>query len=318
MNSIKTLTMKTKQWHWIWAVVGSLMMWVAIGVFSRNFNLSSLAANLASASFLTLSALGQMIVMTTGRGAIDLSIPNVITLGAFLTMGLTGGKDSRFLPVLVIVLIVGAIVGILNSLLVVWMKITPMVATLAVGYIVSSIISFYNRDFNTLVVCNVLKMAVTKKILGLPLICYLVIGITILIYLLFRRVTYGRALLALGQNKKAAALSGIRVIRVETLAYVMSGMLAALTGVFLSARVGGAFLGMGDTYMLDTVGSVVVGGTLAMGGRAVPAGTLFGALFFSLLVTAMQVANFSIGVQYIVKGVLIILVLVLSTNKSDA
>lgn len=317
MNRITTLAMKTKQWHWIWAAAGSLIMWSAIGAFSRNFNLASLAANLASASFLTLAALGQMIVMTTGRGAIDLSIPNVITLGAFLTMGLTGGKDSRFLPVLVFVLTVGAVTGILNSLLVVRMNIAPMIATLATGYIVSSIISIYNRGFNTLAVCHMLKTAVTKKILGLPFICYFVFGITIFIWLMFRRVTYGRALLALGQNKKAAALAGIRVDRVETLAYVMSGMLAALTGVFLSARVGGAFLGMGDTYLLDTVGSVVIGGTLAMGGRAAPAGTLFGALFFGLLVTAMQVANFSIGVQYIVKGIVIILVLVLSTGKSD-
>lgn len=315
MNNLKT---KTKQWYWIWAVAGSLIMWIAVGAFSRNFNISSLFANLTSASFLTLAALGQMIVMTTGRGAIDLSIPNVITLGAFLSMGLIDGKNSRFLPVLLIALAMGACIGALNSILVVYMKITPMVATLAMGYIVSSIISIYNRKFNTLAVCDILKTIARKRILGLPLICYIVIGITILIYFLFRLVTYGRALLALGQNKKAASLAGIKVKRVEIIAYIMSGILAAVTGVFLSARVGGAFLGMGDTYMLDTVGSVVVGGTLAMGGRAVPVGTLFGALFFSLLVTAMQVANFPIGVQYIVKGALIILVLVLSTKKSES
>lgn len=314
MSNIKSLT---KQWYWIWAVLGSLVMWMAVGVISGNFNVTSLIANLTSASFLTIAALGQMIVMTTGRGAIDLSIPNVITLGAFLSMGFINGDDGKFIQVSFAVLLAGALIGFLNSFLVIYMRITPMVATLAVGYIVSSAISLYNRNFNTLAVCDVLQTVVRKRILGIPLICYVVMIITLGIYYLFRSVTYGRALLALGQNKKAAALAGVKVNKVEIIAYVMSGILAALTGILLSARVGGAFLGMGDTYMLDTVGSVVVGGTLALGGRAVPGGTLFGALFFSLLVTTMQVANFSIGVQYIIKGSLIILVLVLSTKKAD-
>ena len=102
---------------------------------------------------------------------------------------------------------------------------------------------------------------------------------------------------------------------VETLAYMMSAMLAAICGFFLSGRVGGAFLGMGDSYLMDTVGSVVIGGTLASGGRAVTVGTLFGALFLSFVVAAMQVANFSIGVQNMIKGAIIILVLALSSNR---
>lgn len=314
MSGIKRLT---AQYHWIWAVLGAFAMWIAVGVISGNFNFTSLVANFTSASFLTIAALGQMIVMTTGRGAIDLSIPNMITLSAFLTMGMIDGHNERFVPVLLVVLLAGMAVGLCNSILVVCMRITPMVATLAMGYIVSSIISLYNRGYNAMKVCDILMGLTRKRLLGVPLVCFVVMLITGAVWLLFHSVTYGKALLALGQNKKAAALAGIRVNRVEIIAYIMSAALASVTGFLLSARVGGAFLGMGDTYMLDTVGSVVIGGTLASGGRAVPGGTLFGALFLCLAVTAMQVANFSVGMQNIVKGALIILVLVLSTGNNN-
>ncbi len=314
MSKIKT---RLEQYHWVWAAQGAFVMWVVMCIISGSLNISSLIANFTSASFLTIAALGQMIVMTTGRGAIDLSIPNVITLSAFLTMGMINGNNSRALPVLLIVLLVGMLIGVLNSVLVVYMRITPMVATLAMGYIVSSAVSLYNRQYNAMTVCSILQSITKIRIFGIPIVCFIVVVIAILVFLLFKTVTYGKALTALGQNKKAAALAGIKVNKVEIIAYVFSAALAALTGYLLSARVGGAFLGMGDSYMLDTVGSVVIGGTLASGGRAVPGGTVFGALFLCLAMTAMQIANFSVGVQNIVKGSLIILVLLLSKNEDN-
>jgi ribose transport system permease protein len=131
----------------------------------------------------------------------------------------------------------------------------------------------------------------------------------------FRFTSFGKSLAALGQNLEAARLAGIDVNRVQVIAYVMSGVLAAFGGILISARVGGAFLGLGDPYLLETVGSVVVGGTLIMGGRAVPLGTLFGSLFLVLLVTAMQVAHMRIGGQFIAEGALIILVLFLAARR---
>jgi ribose transport system permease protein len=75
---------------------------------------------------------------------------------------------------------------------------------------------------------------------------------------------------------------------------------------------------MGDTYLLETVGAVVIGGTLIFGGRSTVVGTLFGCLFLVLIVTAMQVAGFPVGTQNIVKGFLIILVLIVATKKESA
>jgi len=315
MNKLNTFARNNR---WTWAAIGAALMYIVVSLISGKLSYSSFTANYTIASYLTICALGQMIVMTTGRGAFDLSIPNMITLSAFLTMGLTNGQDKNFFPVLLVVILVGALVGLVNSILVIRFKITSMIATLAVGYILSTATSIYNRTFNTLEVSIIMETLTTKRIIGIPIVSYIVLIIVVAVAFMFRSTTYGRALLALGQNKRAAELAGIKVNLVETLAYVMGAVLAALCGFFLSGRVGGAFLGMGDSYLMDTVGSVVIGGTLASGGYAVTSGTPFGALFLSFVVTAMQIANFSTGMQNIIKGVIIIAVLAFGSIRDNA
>jgi ribose transport system permease protein len=134
------------------------------------------------------------------------------------------------------------------------------------------------------------------------------------VHFVLKKTTFGRSLLALGQNYDAAYYAGIKVRRVKMLTYILCSLLAAAAGLLISLRVGGAFLGMGDSYMLETVGGVVIGGTLMTGGRASALGTLLGCLFLTLVVTAMQIAGLDTGVQNIIKGILIVLVIVIGTK----
>ena len=316
---MKTIKALPKRVHWLWAMIASVLMFFGLSLISGKLTYASFTANFNIASYLVICASGQMIVMTTGRGAFDLSIPNMITLSAFITMGMINGDNRLFFPILLLVVLVGAAVGMFNSFLVIKMRIPAMIATLAVGYILSTFTQVYNRfKFSSMTVCGIMKFFVTSRILGIPVICYVVVGMVFLLNFLCRSTTYGRSLAALGQNKRASELAGIQVNRVEMIAYIISAVLAALCGFFLSGRTGGAFLGMGDNYLMETVGSVVIGGTIASGGRAEPIGTLFGALFLSLVVTAMSAANFSMGMQNFVKGLIIVFILVLSSSRSKA
>jgi ribose transport system permease protein len=98
-------------------------------------------------------------------------------------------------------------------------------------------------------------------------------------------------------------------------AYVISGVLAALGGVLLSARVGGAFLEMGNPFLLQSVGAVVVGGSSILGGKATALGTFLGSIFLVMVVTTMQVLRLAGGLQQVAQGILIILVLAVATVK---
>jgi ribose transport system permease protein len=312
-----TATLKSiRNVPWIWAALGALMMWLLLGLFAHNLNLESLIVTGVTASFLAIVAMGQMLVVTTGRGAIDLSIPGIITLAAFLSVGMSKGSNVTLLYVVPFVLAIGGGIGLLNAFIVLFLRIPPIIATLGTGYIVTTAILLYNPHYRSTYIPSLLTHLSRDRLFGVfPVIVIIAIALAVLIFLMFTFTKFGKALTALGQNLEAAHLSGINVNLIQAIAYVISGVLAAFGGILISARVGGAFLGLGDPYLLETVGSVVVGGTLIFGGKAVPAGTFFGSLFLVLLVTAMQVAGLRIGGQYIGEGLLIILVLFVATNR---
>ena len=315
MSTIKTLPQK---YHWFWAAMASVLMFIVLCLVSGKVSYRSFTANFNIACYLTICATGQMFVISTG-GAMDLSIPNMITFSAFVSMGTINGDNRLFFPVLLMMVALGCVVGFVNSFLVIRMKIPAMIATLGVGYILSTFTQLYSRyRFSAMTMCGIMKTCVQFRILGIPLICYFVMLLVAAVIFLFRNVTYGRALMALGQNRKAAAFAGIRVDLVESVAYMICSSLAAIAGMFLAGRTGGAFLGMGDSYLMDTIGSVVIGGTVCSGGRAEPVGTLFGAMFLGLVVTVMSAANFSMGMQYLIRGLIIVLVLVLSSTRKAA
>lgn len=301
---------------WIWAAGGSLLMWVVLGIVGHTLNIESLVATSTNASFLAIVALGQMLVVTTGGGAIDLSIPSVITLSAFLSAGIASGSNTDILYAVPIVLVLGAVIGVLNALTVLLLRIPPIIATLGMGYIVTTGILIYSPHFTTSYIAPALLAVARGRLFGLiPFILIVTIVLVVLLQLMFSRTRYGKSLIAVGQNLEAARLSGIPVNIVRGVAYVLSGFLAAFGGTMISAQVNGAFLGLGDPYLLQTVGSVVVGGTLIFGGRAVPVGTLLGSLFLVLLVTAVQVAGLNIGGQFITEGLFIILILFLAAER---
>lgn len=307
----------TNRNSWIWALLGAVVMWVVIGIVSHNLNFESLIANAFSAAFLGLAALGQMLVITTGRGAIDLSIPGMITLAAYLNVTYIASNENMVIPGVLLIIAVGLLIGFLNSVFVVFLKIPPMIATMAMSYILSTVSLLYNSamGLEQLHLSSTLLAIARGRVLGINYVILITVAVAVLLMFLLRRTTYGRSLIALGQNYEAAYYAGIKVRQVEIISYMLCSVLAALAGLLISLRVGGAFLGMGDSYMLETVGGVVIGGTLISGGKASAIGTVLGSLFLTLVVTAMQLAKFDIGVQSIVKGALIVLVIVVGTES---
>ncbi len=302
---------------WTWALFGSIVLWISMGIASGTPSFKSLISNANAASFLAFMAFGQMLVVTSGRGAIDLSIPGVLTLMAFISMTIINGQDSLIVPAIIVVVVLSAVIGCINSLLVICLKIPAIIATMAMNYVLTTLALLINKDFSIFTVAPLLKSLLKFRILGINITIIGVSLLGVLLFVLLSKTSYGKSLLALGQNKNAAKLAGVKVVRVEMLTYMFCSILAGITGILISARVGSAFLGMGDAYTMDTVASIVVGGTLISGGRAKVLGTLIGCLFLSLISAAMQVVGFSVGMQNIAKGLLIIIILILGYFRSN-
>ncbi|MDQ0390537.1 ABC transporter permease [Labrys monachus] len=298
--------------RWIWSAAGVLILWLLLSLMTNRFSLSSLSGVAVSSSFLVLVALGQTAVVTTGRGNIDLSIASVMTLSAYIGLIVIGGADSRLPLGVLAALALGLAVGAVNAALVVLARIPAIIATLATGYVLATATLLANGIIPGFAIAPALRTVATGRVADMPIMVIIALAAVVAAAFLFGGSAYGRQLSAVGQNMRAARLAGVRTGRVVSGAFLLSSVLSSLTGLVLGAYVGGAFLEMGQPYRLQSIGAVVLGGTLIFGGAATAWGTLFGSLLLVLIVTTMQIAGLPPGTQDMVQGVVIIAVLALA------
>jgi ribose transport system permease protein len=203
-------------------------------------------------------------------------------------------------------------VGSVNAVLVLAFRIPAIIATLATGYILATASLFANRELVSYGVSPTLKWLTTARLGAIPVIAVIAVAAVAIGSVVLGRLVYGRTLSAVGQNSRAAYLAGLKVTRIVAATFLISSMLAAIDGLLLQAYVGGAFLEMGGPYLLQSLGAVVLGGSLIMGGASTAVGTLFGCVLLVLIVATMQVAGLPQGMQDIVQGLVVISVLSLA------
>jgi ribose transport system permease protein len=298
--------------RWIWSLMGVLILWASLSAVTNQLSFSSLSGVAISSSFLVLVALGQMMVVATGGGNIDLSVSGVMTLSAYVALIVIGGHDSRLPLGIVVTLGLGLTVGAVNATLVLAARVPAIIATLATGYILATASLLANRAIPGFTIAPSLRVIATVRVGGVPIMAVVAVVIVGTASFMLNRTAYGRTLSAVGQNAVAARLAGVRTIRVAAGAFLVSSVLAAFAGLLLGAYVGGAFLEMGQPFLLQSLGAVVLGGTLIFGGSATSVGTLFGAILLVLIVTTMQIAKLPPGTQDVVEGMVIIAVLALA------
>ena len=316
MNTITFCRMWAQHNRWIWAGLGVVILWFILSVVTNRFSLSSMSGIVLSASFLTLVALGQMFVVATGRGNIDLSISSAITLNAYMGLITIRGDDSNLVLGLAVALLIGICVGVVNAVLVVLLRIPAIIATLATGYILATATLLANRAIPGFAVSPTLKYIATSRIGGLPVMALVVVAAVILTAYILRYTVYGRTLSAVGQSRAAARLAGVKNGRVIAAAFIISSVLASVDGLLLGAYIGGAFLEMGQPYLLQSVAAVVLGGTLIFGGSATALGTLLASILLILIVTTMQIMGLPPGTQDMIQGTVVILVLALAGREA--
>jgi len=302
---------------WFWPAVSCLILWTIVVLLSEEFRPGMITANLAATSFLALVGIGQMFPIASGEGGIDLSIPFVMNFCSFLAVEMVGDTVGSVALVLTLAVLFGVAVGLVNGVVVVRFRVPPIIGTLAVGYVVLTLVQLLSASGATRFTARGFTDVMRGNLLGVPTVFLIVLVVGGLASLVVRRTPYGRSLLAIGQSRRAAYLSGIKVERTIVIAYVVSGALAGLTGVLLAASVGSADLELGNPYLLASVGAVVLGGNRIAGGTATVAGTVFGALLLTLLVAAVTIAGMPLEFQNIARGVVITLVLVVANAPED-
>jgi ribose transport system permease protein len=230
-------------------------------------------------------------------------------------MKVMAGAEAMILVGLAVALAVGAGVGVANYALIRFLRIPPIIATLSSSFVFQSAAIWQNRGLRIKPPPSLGEFT-TTNVAGVPVLAICVLALTVAMHLVLTRTVYGRSVLAIGQNPRAARLAGIPVERVRATTYVMCAVLAALAGYLVAAFSGGAALNMGQEYLLSSIAVVVIGGTSVAGGFANVPGLWGAALFLFLLVTMLNTWGVSAGVRLVLTGLIIVAVIVAASGRS--
>lgn len=296
------------------ALIALILLVVSISLINPQFRtVSNFLSLLRQSSINGLIAFGMTFVILTG--AIDLSVGSVLALSTVICAGMITNGVPVGLAML-ISLGIGAGLGLVSGLLVTKGRLQPFIATLITMTVYRGLTMIYTngKPISKLGDSYLLKFIGKGSYFGIPFPVILLFVIFLVFYFLLTKTTFGRRIYATGSNWKAAKLAGVNINRTKIITYVISGMMAALSGMILLSRLNSAQPTLGTGYELDAIAAVALGGTSMNGGRGRIYGTLIGVLIIAVLNNGLNILGVSSYYQAVVKG-LVILIAVLSDRK---
>jgi len=275
-------------------VVASL----AFDSFGSTANLNSIALQ---SSFLAVIALGMTFVIFT-KG-IDLSVGSVFALGGVLA---AWGSQHGTLVAIALPLGVGALIGLVQGLIIARGGLPPFIVTLAGLLFARGLLLFITDEGATtykVPAGSSFRVLGQDSLFGIRYAVWMVIVLFLLGGLVLRRTSFGSAVLAIGGQEDAAALMGLPVARIKVVTYVASGLLASLAGVLIASYTSSGVTIVGVGTELDAIAAVVLGGTLLTGGAGTVLGTLVGVLLLQVIKNVInQVGSLDSDWQAVVSG----------------
>jgi ribose/xylose/arabinose/galactoside ABC-type transport system permease subunit len=272
-----------------------------VGNFLSVFNLTNILQQIA-----ILGIVGAGLTFGFAAKEIDLSVGFTVGLAGILTPLLLV-NDYGLATAFLVSLAAGLMVGLINGLLVTRIGIPSLIATLATGSILFGVNFLMTKGR---AIYGGLPDSYTwlgqGRFLGLPLLAFFMLGAVAIAWIAMERTVFGRYLYAVGGNRKAAELSGIRVDWYRTASLVLVAVFATIAGMLLAARLGSGQPNAGERYLLDGLATVFIGMTMFRPGTATIAGTFCGALFIGVINNGLNLIGMDTYIQSIVKGVIIL------------
>ena len=280
-------------------------MSLASPVFLSLANFRAIAIGMAPT---VIIAVGMTVLLVSG--GFDLSVGSVLALASTVTALLLLSGASIPLAILG-ALALGVIIGLANGVVVTRIGVNPLVATLGSMSIARGIALVLTEGFSLSNLPPAFGWAGRAEILGLPFLLWVALALVVVFDLAMRHGSFFRQLYYIGSNEKAARLSGLAVDRVRTLAYMLSGLLAALAGVLLASRLMSGTPTAGNALELQVLAAAVIGGASLRGGEGTVLGAFLGVIFVALINNAMTMLAVSIYWQMIVTGAVLVLAVAL-------
>ena len=290
-------------------------VWIVASAVSRGFgSLGHLRYLVELAAVIGIVAAGQTLVMI--GGGIDLSVGAIVTVSAVGLPLVSTAADPSGLGAVVGILAVATCIGLANGAGVVYLRVHPMIMTLAMASFLQGALILLAGGSAVSVHNETVQVLGNARPAGVPAGILLWAVVAIVTVLVLRLTRFGARVYALGANPLATALSGVNVPATTVTLYATSGLMAGLGGVLALGMNGQGYVGIGDPYVLTSIAAVVLGGTSILGGLGGYAGTIPGAVLLVTITGLITVVNASAGWRSILFGTLILGLLLLSGREA--
>lgn len=253
-------------------------------------------------------ALGMCFVIACG--GIDLSAGSIVAFASVVGATFARGDYPLIVPILVTIAVSAVCAGI-NGALIAYTGITPFIITLGMTQVARGAAMLFTdgRPINNFSAS--FKFIGQGYVFGIPMPIFIFVFLIIVSYIFLHRASFGRYVLATGGNPLAAKVSGIDTRWVVIKAFLLEGILVGVSAIVFISRTGSASPGYAEGYELDAIAACAIGGISMAGGRATMLGTVVGALIIGVINNGLNLLNVSSYVQYVVKGAIIVLAVML-------
>lgn len=313
---LSTLTNRTGlQGLIVYAGFALIFLFFAITLGSESFlttkNLSNIVLQTAPA---TVMAVGLVFVLSSGE--IDLSFGAIVALAA-----LVAALVMRDHPMIVGVLAgigTGAAAGALNGLLVAYGRLPSFLVTLATMGVIAGIARSIS-DLQSIPVIDTgfIGFFGGGSLAGIPSLIIWTLAAIALGHLVYRHTRFGAHVLAVGDNPRAALVSGIKVARIRLSVLILSGACAGLAGLLYAGRLQSARYTLGESDLMTVIAAVIVGGTALNGGKGTIFGALVGSLMMGMLNNGLILMGLSVSYQMIIKGLIVLVAVAISLREPN-
>ena len=312
------------------AFVALIVLIIVFSLMSDKFlSADNLIIMTKHVAYNAILALGMLLVIITG--GIDLSVGSIVGLsGVVAGVLLQGWQLSIFdvtaypavWVVILVALAIGALVGMLNGLLITRFNVAPFIATLGTMYIargtallISNGATFPKLQGDPELGNTGFSFLGLGRPLGIPTAIWIMVIFAVAIWFLTRMTSFGRWLYATGGNERASELSGVPVKSVKMRVYIISGICAAMAGLIIASELTSAAPQTGTSFEMNAIAAVVIGGASLAGGRGSVKGALIGAFVIGFLSDGLVLVGVSSFWQTVIKGLVIVLAVILDQSQ---
>jgi len=305
-----------RQYSLVFLLVASFVLYSTWGKTSSVFLTGdSLRVMVAGQAVIGVLTLGILVTMVAGN--FDLSVGNIAGLSQIMTATLYAKHGWGLWPGIIAGIVIGGFVGGINGVLVTVLRVDPFIITLGTASAILGFIDWYTKDQS---IVNGIPAGITNfgrdNFLGVPDIVWVLALVALVIYYLLEHTPYGRNLHAIGSNRAAARLLGIRVERSIAIAFVINGIFAGIAGVLMLARAGAGNPQIPPTLALTALAGAFLGAASFKVGRLNVPGTIVALLFLAVNITGLQYAGVANWINEMFTGLSLIFAIALAAVLS--